>query len=130
MQSFFLILSAIVVIIVFVFLTKKKRGNEMTVAEVQELVIKPQVTILDVRTPQEFEKGHIQGAKLIPVTELNDRITELNPVKGKEILVYCYAGTRSRTACSILGKNGFTVIKNLDGGIAAWIKNGNKIVTE
>jgi rhodanese-related sulfurtransferase len=130
MQSFFLILSVVVVIIAFVFLTKKKQGNEVTVAQAQELVKNPQVTILDVRTPQEFEKGHIAGAKLIPIAELNDRITELNPVKDKEILVYCYAGNRSKTACGILEKNGFPAIKNLQGGITAWIKNGNKVVTD
>ena len=128
MQSFFLILSVILIIIVFAFLTKKKHGNEMTVAEAQELVKNPQITILDVRTPREFAQGHIEGARLIPVAELSDRINELAPLKSKEILVYCYAGNRSKTACSILEKNGFAAIKSLHGGITAWMKNGNKIV--
>lgn len=45
------------------------------------------------------------------------------------ILVYCYAGNRSSTACGILEKNGFLKINNLQGGITAWMKSGNKVVT-
>ncbi|CAA6807912.1 MAG: Rhodanese-like domain protein [uncultured Sulfurovum sp.] len=76
------------------------------------------LTILDVRTPEEFKKeGQIRGAKLIPVDQLNKNLDMLD--KSKKILVYCRSGSRSVYASRILEKNGFIVL-NLNGGINAW----------
>lgn len=81
--------------------------------------------ILDVRTPEEFssETGHLKNAKLIPVQELESRLTELAPFKGKTIVTYCRTGHRSAQASTILSKNGFKVV-NMDGGITAWNAEG------
>lgn len=76
------------------------------------------LTVLDVRTPEEFkEDGMIAGAKLIPVDQLNKNLSMLD--KSKKVLVYCRSGSRSVYASRILEKNGFTPI-NLNGGINAW----------
>ena len=117
-------------IIVFVIVTKfNNRGiKHMNVENAQELVKDSTVTILDVRTPQEFAEGHIQRARLVPVAEINDKIGELSTLKDKQILVYCHSGNRSAVASRILQKNGFTKVDNLDGGISAWTARGNKIV--
>ena len=117
-------------IIVFVIATKfNNRGiKHLNVENAQELVKDSTVTILDVRTPQEFAEGHIQRARLVPVAEINDKIGELSTLKDKQILVYCHSGNRSAVASRILQKNGFTKVDNLDGGISAWTARGNKIV--
>jgi len=76
------------------------------------------LTILDVRTPEEFKvDGHLKNAKLIPVGQLNQNLTMLD--KSKKILVYCRSGSRSVHATRILIKNGFNPV-NMSGGINAW----------
>jgi rhodanese-related sulfurtransferase len=77
--------------------------------------------LLDVRTPQEFKSdtGHLQGAILIPVQELKNRMAELNPYKSKTIIAYCRTGHRSSLATDMLRGEGFTVM-NLTGGITLW----------
>ena len=79
------------------------------------------VTILDVRQPKEYENSHIPGAKLIPLTEIKDRIDELDP--DTQTVVYCAIGGRSRVAAQMLSAQGFEKVYNLTGGIKAW--NGN-----
>ncbi len=80
---------------------------------------KPEETILlDVRTKGEYDVTHIKGAKLIPLSELESRISELN--KSKIIIVYCETGGRSRTASETLVQNGFEHVYNMLGGIKAW----------
>lgn len=74
--------------------------------------------ILDVRQADEFHSGHIEGAVLIPLGELPDRIHELDP--KQEIVINCRSGARSARACQILEANGFQDVSNLVGGILAW----------
>lgn len=85
-------------------------------------------TVIDVRSPEEFQEGHIKGARLIPVSELGSRTGEIAMLKDKPVLVYCHAGSRSLAASQILRKNGFTKVSNLQGGIIAWNNAGFKTV--
>lgn len=76
------------------------------------------VTLLDVRTIEEFKKdGKIAGAKLIPLDQLSANLVMLD--QSKKVLVYCRSGSRSVSASRILEKNGFTAI-NMKGGISDW----------
>lgn len=74
------------------------------------------VTLLDVRTIQEFKSGHLRGATLIPVQALDENLGMLKQDKDKKIIVYCRTGSRSVSASRILEKNGFTPL-NVKGGI-------------
>lgn len=76
------------------------------------------ITIVDVRQPKEYEVGHIPGARLIPLTDLGDRLNEIDP--RKPTVVYCASGGRSRIAAQILSGRGFAEIYDLAGGIKAW----------
>ncbi len=78
------------------------------------------VLILDVREPFEYEIARIEGARLIPLSELILRLHELEPYKGKAIYVYCHKGGRSMMATQILRSRGFEKVKNIFGGIDAW----------
>ena len=71
------------------------------------------VTLLDVRTPQEYAGGHIEGFRLIPVDELRERLDEIAP--GKPVYVICQSGLRSYIACRILAGHGYDAY-NFSGG--------------
>jgi rhodanese-related sulfurtransferase len=78
------------------------------------------VILLDVRTEDEFNAGHIENAQLIDVkkSDFSDRIKSLDP--EKTYLVYCRSGVRSVKAAVILSDNGFSKVYNLLGGYNAW----------
>lgn len=75
--------------------------------------------LIDVREPDEYEVANIPGAKLIPLATLPDHLKELP--KDREILVHCKAGGRSARAVNLLLEHGFTNVKNVQGGIDAWL---------
>ena len=75
--------------------------------------------ILDVRTQEEYDQGHIPGAILIPHTEIEARAEEVLTDKDKLILVYCRSGRRSKIAAEALAELGYTNIKEF-GGIIDW----------
>jgi len=77
------------------------------------------VFLLDVRNPFEWDICHIDGATLIPLDELPDRLSEIDG--SGEIVVYCKSGVRSRTARKLLHQAGFDQACHLTGGIHAWI---------
>ena len=75
--------------------------------------------IIDARTIEEFEEGHIKNAMLIPEYEIADRAEKELPDKGKLILVYCRSGRRSKIASEELVKLGYNNVKEF-GGIIDW----------
>ena len=75
--------------------------------------------ILDVRTQEEYDQGHIPGAILIPDTQIEARAEEVLTEKDQLILVYCRSGRRSKLASEILVELGYTNIKEF-GGIIDW----------
>jgi rhodanese-related sulfurtransferase len=77
--------------------------------------------LLDVREPWEYVAGHVPGAHLIPLGELEQRIAEVP--RDREVLAICHSGQRSLAAAGYLQQLGYTV-SNVDGGTAAWIELG------
>ena len=75
--------------------------------------------ILDVRTQEEYDQGHIPGAIVISHEQIADRAEELLTDKDQLILVYCRSGRRSKLAAQILAELGYTNIKEF-GGILDW----------
>ena len=75
--------------------------------------------ILDVRTQEEYDQGHIPGAVLIPDYEIETKAEEVLTDKDQQILVYCRSGRRSKNAAQILVELGYTNIKEF-GGILDW----------
>jgi glyoxylase-like metal-dependent hydrolase (beta-lactamase superfamily II)/rhodanese-related sulfurtransferase len=78
--------------------------------------------VIDVREPEEYrdELGHLPFSRLIPLRALPSSATELESLKGKEIVVVCRAGVRSTTAAAILTALGFEHVSNLKGGMLEW----------
>ena len=85
------------------------------------------ITLLDVRTIQEYKEGHLRDATLIPVQALSQNLGMLEQDKNKKILVYCRSGNRSISASRILEENGFTPI-NVKGGILSLAREKVEIV--
>lgn len=75
--------------------------------------------LLDVRTQEEYDVEHIDGAVLIPDTELAERISELPENRDTTILVYCRSGRRSALSASLLAELGYSSVKDF-GGIINW----------
>jgi rhodanese-related sulfurtransferase len=74
--------------------------------------------LLDVREPWEFELARIEGSKLIPMSQLEGRFTELDP--DAETIVICHHGSRSAYVTQILQRSGFENVLNLEGGLDAY----------
>jgi rhodanese-related sulfurtransferase len=92
--------------------------KNVSTEEAKQLIDNNEVIVLDVRTPDEFQGGHILNSTLIPLQELENRLTELN--KGESYLVVCRSGNRSTKASEILTGNGFSNIYNMTGGMNNW----------
>ena len=98
------------------------------IAEVQRISIEEakknldtnqSIVLLDVRTKQEYEEGHIEGALHVPVNKLEYEIEDLIPDKEQTIYLYCRSGVRTIMAGDILLELGYTSIYDM-GGIIYW----------
>ena len=96
--------------------------ENILVQDAVKLLDQENVLFLDVRTSQEFRhEGSIKNALLIPVNEIEKKITMLEAYKSKSIIVYCRSGRRSKMATKLLKEKDFNVT-NLEGGFLAWRK--------
>jgi thioredoxin 1 len=86
----------------------------------QELTLSENGVIVDVRTSQEYSRGHIEGSTLISVSdrEFVNKISLLQ--KNKPVYLYCLTGSRSRSAANYMAKIGFSKVYNLQRGIIDW----------
>jgi rhodanese-related sulfurtransferase len=106
---------------------QQARYQEISANEAAQLINNEHPLILDVRTPGEYNSGHLQNAVLIPVQELQGRLKELAAYKDREILIYCATGSRSTAASKILIDNGFKQIANMRHGIYDWVKKNHPV---
>lgn len=74
--------------------------------------------LVDVRQPKEYESGHLPGARLIPLSELPERLGELDP--KTTAITYCAHGIRSSSAAALLLSSGFREVHSIEGGMSAW----------
>ena len=101
---------------------------DLNVSEFSQKITEPDVIILDVRTPEEFASGHIEGALNIDFNsgDFANEITRLNP--SENYAIYCRSGSRSGQAASIMHKAGFHDVSNLNGGVIDWTDAGLPLV--
>lgn len=95
------------------------RVSRITSEEAKEEMNNRDVIILDVRTEDEYNSGHIENSVLIPVDDLEDKAEELLINKEQKILVYCRSGNRSKKAADLLVEIGYTNVYDF-GGIKDW----------
>lgn len=100
-----------------------EKKNGITVLSPEDYFIainKKKVQLIDVRTPLEYQAGHLKGAVNINLYDptFSEKINRFN--KEAAVFIYCQSGMRSRQAASILQKSGFTKIFDLRGGYSCW----------
>lgn len=86
------------------------------------------IQLVDVRTPQEWSTGHIAGAVHIDWFRDDFKAEVAKLDKTRPVRLYCAAGGRSEEAGELLREMGFTDVRDLDGGVAAWKKAGAPVV--
>ncbi|HEX7510874.1 MAG TPA: rhodanese-like domain-containing protein [Chitinivibrionales bacterium] len=128
-MTILVLITAVIIGGVLFTMFNKNDNAQIAALEAHTLMQAGALTVLDVRTADEFKQGHINKALLIPVDQLSQRIKELSHLKEKKILVYCRSGGRSSSAVRILRAHGFIDIVNLQGGIMSWM-SGNLPVVE
>ena len=96
---------------------KRSMGkNDINMDELKKLVSNG-ATLIDVRSPQEYEEGHLKGAISIPEYELKSRYKNELKDKDANIIIYCSSGSRSKKAKKLLEKMGYNNVYNLYNGI-------------
>jgi rhodanese-related sulfurtransferase len=98
--------------------------REISVDQAYALYQQPDVLLVDVREPAEWDEYHAPNAKLIPLGELPNRVNELP--KNKKIVVVCRSGNRSQTGRDILLAAGFDAT-SMAGGLKEWYAKGYSI---
>jgi len=83
--------------------------------------------IVDVREPNEFESERIEGSVLVPLSEFAARHAELP--RDRPLIMQCHSGSRSSSATMYLLQRGWTDVRNLEGGIGAWVRDGLPVRT-
>lgn len=87
--------------------------------DVQERIKRGErLQVVDVREDSEVAEGKIPGAMHIPLGQIPERISEVDP--NREAIMVCRSGGRSAKACEFLIANGYTKVKNMLGGMSAW----------
>jgi rhodanese-related sulfurtransferase len=111
-------------------LTLTACGATYKTVSVQDLhaASEPNRIVLDVREPYEYAAGHVAGAKLLPLSQLQSRLDEVPA--DRPVYVYCHSGNRSKQASEILAKAGKKDIRDVRGGILAWEAAGYPITKE
>lgn len=94
--------------------------DEVTVQDMKRALDDPSlgIKVIDVREPDEYEIAHVDGVPLVPLSQLEQRFTELDP--NQQYYIHCKMGGRSMRALQFLRQQGFKYLKNVKGGITAW----------
>lgn len=82
------------------------------------------IVIVDVRTPEEYQQGHVPNAINVPLSEIVDNPAVLGSSKDKSIVLYCRSGYRAGKAADALQKEGFENLRHLEGDMLGWLKTG------
>jgi rhodanese-related sulfurtransferase len=86
--------------------------------------------ILDVRTPAEYARGHVPGARNISIEDLVQRIGEIADHRDAEVVVYCERGPRALKAADLLTGAGFVSVRHLEGDMSGWREAGLPIARD
>ncbi|SIQ04246.1 Rhodanese-related sulfurtransferase [Domibacillus enclensis] len=110
------VLGAIILYAIFMYFSQKRAVKPLSQEEFIQGYRKAQ--LIDVREPNEYNGGHILGARNIPVTQMKQRMKEIRA--DKPVYLYCQSGLRSGRAAQMLYRKGYREIYHLQGGFKKW----------
>ncbi len=116
LELLIILVVAIVVYSLYTWWSQKRIVKPLTQEEFIEGYRKAQ--LIDVREPNEYEAGHILGARNIPMSQLKNRLKEVRP--DKPVYLYCQSGLRSGRAAQLLHKKGYKELYHLKNGFKQW----------
>jgi len=128
-RNIFLVLVTLVAFVAIIYASfqgKNASYHNLSIQEVKQRIDsqKDDFVLIDVRTPQEYtgQLGHLENAPLYPLQSLDTQYKDLEQYQqaGKDIIIYCRSGNRSRRAAEFLIDHGFKNIYNMEGGMRAW----------
>jgi rhodanese-related sulfurtransferase len=99
-------------------------GPWVSTLQATQLINREDALVIDVRDADAYAKGHILGAKSVPLADLARRAGDLEKHKSKAVIVSCQNGDRSSAAAATLRERGFSRVHPLSGGFAAWQQAG------
>lgn len=99
-------------------------GPTVNTLEATQMMNRSDALVLDLRAADEYAKGHVLGAKSVPLADLERRAADFERHKAKPVIVYDADANRSAGAVAVLRKLGFTSVHNLAGGYAGWLQAG------
>ena len=98
-----------------------KKFENIDVRQAKAMVEQGEVMIVDIRNPEAYNQGHIQGAILVTKNNMAEFIDKAD--KSKPLICYCYKGKSSCLACLNFKKAGFSMLYSIKGGFDAWEKH-------
>jgi rhodanese-related sulfurtransferase len=96
------------------------KGQGLSPQDMVQLMNREKAIVIDVCEPDEFARGHVIGAKNLPLGQLEDKLAQLVKSKSAQVVMVCQVGARSARAAATARKLGFENVKSLAGGLKAW----------
>ena len=96
------------------------KGNGLSPQDMVQLMNRDKAIVIDVCEPDEFARGHVIGAKNLPLGQLEDKLALLVKNKSSQVVMVCQVGARSARAAATARKLGFENVQSLAGGLKAW----------
>jgi len=94
--------------------------GEMDQAQAQRTIAAGNIVAIDVRSPEEYNAGHVPGAINVPHNQIDNHLADIMHLKDKAVLLYCRSGRRAGFAESSLTELGFTQLYHLEGDMQGW----------
>ena len=126
-----LVFALVTSLLLVVFTELRRKATGMMAVQPTDAVklINNDAVVLDMRSAESFSRGHIVGARNVPMDELDGHLDKLARFKSKPVVAVCDAGITSSKAVNTLRKSGFESVYNLKGGMNAWGQAGLPVVS-
>ena len=125
-----LVFALVTSLLLAVFTELRRKATGMMAVQPTDAVklINNDAVVLDMRSAESFSRGHIVGARNVPMDELDGHLEKLARFKSKPVVAVCDAGITSSKAVNTLRSSGFESVYNLKGGMNAWTQAGLPVV--
>lgn len=97
------------------------KGGGLDPQAMVQLMNREKAVVIDVCEPDEFARGHVIGAKNLPLAQVDEKLAQLVKNKSTQVIMVCQVGARSAKAVAAARKLGYENVQSLSGGLRAWV---------